>query len=188
MPKKTSKPPVVRIIGGQWRTRKLSFCEALGLRPSGDRVRETLFNWLQWDIHGSRCLDLFAGSGALGFEAASRGAGSVVMVENNPVTARHLHENQQQLQANTVEIVQTDADDYLHSAPLPFDIIFLDPPFAQQRITDTCARLQAQNLLTRDALVYIETPRKQTYQIPNRWSEYQSRRAGEVMMNLYLNN
>ncbi len=193
MKKKVKKMPVLRIVGGQWRGRKLPFHAAEGLRPSGDRVRETLFNWLQWDVRGSRCLDLFAGSGALGFEAASRGAAHVVMVDNNVNTVRQLNANRQQLcttasQAGLIEIVHADAMDYLCSAPQPFDIIFIDPPFAQKRVTETCAMLNAQGLLMDDTLVYVETPYKQAYQIPVSWSEHKSSRAGQVAMNLYLNN
>ncbi len=120
---KRDKLPVLRVIGGEWRGRKLKFQTAEDTRPTTDRLRETLFNWLQWDVRGSRCLDLFAGSGALGFEAASRGASSVVMVEINPACVRQLNQNIEQLQANQVEVVHASAASYLAGKPEPFDIV-----------------------------------------------------------------
>ena len=117
------------IIGGNWRSRKISFEDAEGLRPTPARVRETLFNWLQYDIIGSRCLDLYAGSGALSFEAASRGAKSVVQVENNPVACRCLKTNALALKAEQIKVVQMDAFRYLAGDAQAFDIVFVDPPF-----------------------------------------------------------
>lgn len=122
----------VRIGGGVWRSRLLRFDDASGLRPTPDRVRQTLFNWLGQELHGLRCLDLFAGSGALGFEAASRGAAEVVMVENNPVVYRNLLENAATLKASQVRIVRGDAMAFLMTQTQPFDVVFLDPPFGQQ--------------------------------------------------------
>ena len=119
----------VRIIGGQWRSRIVRFPDAQSLRPTPDRLRETLFNWLGQDLTGKTCLDLFAGSGALGFEAASRGARQVVMVEQNAVVYRALRETQTMLAAGQVEIVRADAFGFLKTDVRRYDVIFLDPPF-----------------------------------------------------------
>ena len=173
------------MVGGEWRGRKLRFHTAEGLRPTSDRLRETLFNWLQWEIRGSRCLDLFAGSGALGFEAASRGAASVVMVEINPASVRQLKQNLEQLQSDRIEVVHADAGNYLHSKPPAFDIVFVDPPFSLLEVSGTCASLEQQGLLLTDALIYVETPHKQTVQVPCGWSVFKSSRVGQVRASLY---
>lgn len=119
----------IRIIGGQWRSRLIEVAESTGLRPTPDRVRETLFNWLGQDLSGCRCLDLFAGSGALGFEAASRGAEEVVMVESAPKVLAHLRQAKTTLAAHQVKVVASDALAYLAGAHEQFDVIFLDPPY-----------------------------------------------------------
>ena len=121
----------VRIGGGEWRSRLLRFPDALGLRPTPDRVRQTLFNWLGQELHGLHCLDLFAGSGALGFEALSRGAESVTLVEQNPGVFRALQENARLLQAGRAELLKADALQFLAQDTRAFDVIFLDPPFSQ---------------------------------------------------------
>ncbi|TPW17985.1 MAG: methyltransferase, partial [Halothiobacillaceae bacterium] len=118
----------LRIIGGTWRSRRLEFPTVEQLRPTPDRVRETLFNWLQHRIGGARCLDLFAGSGALGFEALSRGANEVVFVEIDPAAVQALRANAQRLQADNAQIIHEEALRYLAKPADPFDIIFLDPP------------------------------------------------------------
>jgi 16S rRNA (guanine966-N2)-methyltransferase len=182
---KRQKSPILRVIGGEWRGRKLSFHTAAGLRPTSDRLRETLFNWLQWEISGSRCLDLFAGSGALGFEAASRGATSVVMVEINPASVLQLNHNREQLQAERVEVLHADAGNYLHSKPSAFDIVFVDPPFSQLEAGETCASLERQGVLLDGALIYVETPHKQKVQVPGGWSVFKSSRVGQVRATLY---
>lgn len=142
--KKHSKPshPVaanssnrVRIIGGQWRSRLISFPDAAGLRPTASRVRETLFNWLGQTLHDQRCLDLFAGSGALGFEAASRGAAEVVLVESNPTAVQALWRNKEVLNADACRIVAGDALHFLARECGPYDVVFLDPPFASESLS-----------------------------------------------------
>ena len=120
----------LRIIGGRYRRRILRFPDSEGLRPTPDRVRETLFNWLGQDLTGAACLDLFAGSGALGFEAASRGARRVVMVERDPAVFRALAASRDRLGANAVELVKADALEFLGADDGIYDVIFLDPPFA----------------------------------------------------------
>lgn len=154
---KTGNLNHVRIIAGCWRSRRLSFPTELGLRPTGDRIRETLFNWLAPHLPGARCLDAFAGSGALGFEALSRGAREVVFLETNPATLRSLLDNKAQLNAEDASIIQADALNWLKQAQYPaFDIIFLDPPFAdnlQQRCLEQIAN---SDLLHSGTLIYVE--------------------------------
>jgi 16S rRNA (guanine(966)-N(2))-methyltransferase RsmD len=122
----------VRIGGGEWRSRMLRFPDALALRPTPDRVRQTLFNWLGQELYGLHCLDLFSGSGALGFEALSRGAASVTMVESNPAVYRALLDNATMLKADKARILRQDAMQFLAQNAQPFDVIFLDPPFDQR--------------------------------------------------------
>jgi 16S rRNA (guanine(966)-N(2))-methyltransferase RsmD len=144
----------LRIVGGTWRSRVLRFTEAEGLRPTPDRVRETLFNWLGQELHELTCLDLFAGSGALGFEAASRGAAQVVMVENNAAAHRALLENIKLLNAAQIEAHRADALSFLASNQQKFDVIFLDPPFHQHWLEKILPQL-AQHL-SADGIVYVE--------------------------------
>ncbi|WP_317919929.1 MULTISPECIES: 16S rRNA (guanine(966)-N(2))-methyltransferase RsmD [unclassified Cupriavidus] len=149
-------PSQVRIIGGRWKRTLLPVPDAQGLRPTPDRVRETLFNWLGQDLSGLACLDLFAGSGALGFEAASRGAAAVTLVEFNPRAARQLRDNQYRLDASQVRVVQGDA--FTVAAQMPdgsFDVVFLDPPFAEDWIGPSLEH--AARLLRPGGAVYVET-------------------------------
>ena len=151
-------PAQVRIIGGRWKRSLLPVLDAEGLRPTPDRVRETLFNWLGQDLAGLTCLDLFAGSGALGFEAASRGADTVTLVEANPRVTRQLRDNQYRLDATQVKIVQGDA--FTVAAQLPaasFDVVFLDPPFAEDWLGP--ALEHAARLSRPGGAVYVETDR-----------------------------
>lgn len=151
-------PNQVRIVGGQWRGRKLSFPDLPGLRPTPDRVRETLFNWLAPVIAGSRCLDLFAGSGALGFEAASRGAARVTLVEREPQIARVLREQAQLFSAQTIEVMQADALHYLQETLGDTDILLLDPPFGQGLLESALAIL-ATGQSPALAWIYLEAER-----------------------------
>ena len=144
----------VRIIGGQYRRRLLPFPDAEGLRPTPDRVRETVFNWLGQELHGKRCLDLFAGSGALGFEAASRAATRVVMVEKTRKVAESLKANRQLLAAAAIEVVPMDALLYLKSCREQFDIIFADPPYDSSLLQQVLPLLQP--LLATDGVLYFE--------------------------------
>lgn len=151
-------PHKVRIIGGRWRGRRLPVADAPGLRPTPDRVRETLFNWLQPYIEGAACLDLFAGTGALGLEAASRGAGRVVMVESHFALARSLRELASDLAAENVEVVHGEALEWLAGTPAQgFDIVFLDPPFARGLVERVCTALIARHWLIDGALLYVES-------------------------------
>jgi 16S rRNA (guanine966-N2)-methyltransferase len=144
----------LRIIGGQWRRRQLPFAEVEGLRPTPDRVRETLFNWLGQDLYGQSCLDLFAGSGALGFEAASRGAHKVVMVEAARAAQQQLSANIKTLAAQQIELVCSDALQFLARHQHRFDVIFVDPPFASNLLSQVLPQLGAH--LTASGLIYIE--------------------------------
>ncbi|MGH8580852.1 MAG: 16S rRNA (guanine(966)-N(2))-methyltransferase RsmD [Gammaproteobacteria bacterium] len=147
----------VRIIGGRWRGRRLLVPEAASLRPTSDRVRETLFNWLTPFIEGAACVDLFAGTGALGFEAASRGAARVVMIEKNAPLVRSLHRTVEKLGVENIHTVHADALEWLAGAASPYDIVFLDPPFQEELLPACCSRLVSQQWLAGNALVYVES-------------------------------
>jgi 16S rRNA (guanine966-N2)-methyltransferase len=171
----------VRIIGGHYRRRLLKFPDSEGLRPTSDRVRETLFNWLGQQLEGQHCLDLFAGSGALGFEAASRGAARVVMVEKTPRVLAALRENHALLQKPAaVEIVHGDALQYLVSAPAKFDLVFLDPPFQSGWIDRLASVLPA--VLNEETAIYVEAE----YPITSLgdWQTIRQGQAGEVHYHL----
>jgi 16S rRNA (guanine966-N2)-methyltransferase len=153
---KSGKPHTVRIIGGDWKRTPLPVLDLEGLRPTPDRVRETLFNWLGQRLDGQRCLDLFAGSGALGFEAASRGAARVVMVERNARAARQLRENQARLAAHAIEIAEADGLRLAASlAPGSFDVVFLDPPFDSAMLARALAL--AMPLVGANGYLYVES-------------------------------
>lgn len=173
----------VRIIAGLWRRRTLPFPDLPGLRPTPDRVRETLFNWLAPYLAGARCLDLFAGSGALGFEAASRGAGVVVAVERSARAARQLRENAAALGADTVQVVQADALAWLEGVPTrTFDIVFVDPPFAHAELaSEACTRLEARGWLAAGALIYLESGDAEPAKaLPAAWRVIRRGKAGGV--------
>jgi 16S rRNA (guanine966-N2)-methyltransferase len=176
----------LRIIGGDWRSRQLRFADVPGLRPTPARVRETLFNWLQYDIIGSRCLDLYAGSGALGFEAASRGAGEVVQVENNPGACRFLTENARLLAASRLSVHALDVGLYLRRPAEPFDIVFMDPPFGLGLVPETCRLLDAHGWLTPRAKIYLESEKGLVLdKLPENWRLLKHKVAGEVAYRLF---
>lgn len=172
----------LRIIGGEHRGRRLAFADQAGLRPTGDRLRETLFNWLQGVIPGARCLDLFAGSGALGFEAASRGARRVVMVEAAPIVARDLEHNAALLGLRErVDVVNADAFAWLGGLAEPFEVVFVDPPFAADLVPAAIERLAAGGWLAEQAWVYIEQDARQSLPtLPAGWRLWRDKRAGQV--------
>jgi len=194
-PRRSGAPRQVRIIGGQWKRTPLPVPDAEGLRPTPDRVRETVFNWIDHLLdHGwsqARCLDLFAGSGALGFEAASRGAAQVLMVEALPAAVRQLQATCDKLQASQVEVRRGDAlanAEMLARSDRKFDLIFLDPPYHQdilRRMLPVCERL-----LAPDGLLYVEaeaaldeTPQKEWLQD---WRIVRTDRAGIVFYHLFM--
>jgi 16S rRNA (guanine966-N2)-methyltransferase len=173
----------LRIIGGQWRGRRITFAaDVPGVRPTPDRVRETVFNWLQPVIAGARCLDLFAGSGALGFEALSRGAAQVVMVDADARVAAHLRDQGAALQAPGLEVVAAEALQYLGGpAPAGFDIVFLDPPFGRDLLGPCCRSLEAGGWLAAGARIYLEAERAlRAPPLPESWSLIRSKQAGQV--------
>lgn len=168
-----------RIIAGIWRRRKLKFPPLPGIRPSPDRVRETLFNWLQDHIAGARCLDLFAGSGALGLEALSRGAAAAVFVDRERDVVEALRTHLATLKAEGGEVIQTDALAWLGGKPLPFDIVFLDPPFDAGLLPEVARALEG-GWLKPGAFIYMEYPADQAPAVPTHWSPWRESRAGRV--------
>jgi 16S rRNA (guanine966-N2)-methyltransferase len=171
----------IRIIAGEYRGRRIKVASRPGLRPTPDRVRETLFNWLgQW-LDGLHCLDLFAGSGALGFEAASRGAARVVMVESDRAAFSALEAARGKIGARAVELVLGDANDYLARSRERFDVVFLDPPFRQNALPAVLERLAPR--LARGARVYIESSGPSAP--GERWTELKRARAGQVSYQLF---
>jgi len=170
----------VRINAGEWRSRVLRFPDALGLRPTPERVRQTLFNWLGQELHGKACLDLFAGSGALGFEAASRYAASVTLVEQNPAVHRALLENAAALKAEQVRILRMDALQFLKQNTQPFDVIFLDPPFGMGWLEKLLPHLAPH--LAADGVVYIES--ESLFADRPGWAVFKHGKAGNVHYHL----
>lgn len=171
----------IRIIGGTWRSRLIDVSAVKGLRPTPDRVRETLFNWLGQDLDGRTCLDLFAGSGALGLEAASRGAAQVTMIEQDPVAWGVLQANAKTLQAARVRVVRGDALKFVRSAEQRFDVVFLDPPYRAGWIERMAPFLP--DLLNEGGVVYVEAE----YKIENidRLTGVKQGSAGQVYYHLF---
>jgi len=175
----------LRVIGGQWRSRRLEFPDLPGLRPTSDRVRETLFNWLAPVLPGARCLDLFAGSGALGVEALSRGAAGVVFVERHPLAARVLRDNLSRLSAGNARVDQAEALVWLRSPGTPFEIVLLDPPFGEGLLEPACALLEQGGWLAASAWIYLEAAADQPPpQLPAHWTVYREKTAGAVTYRL----
>ncbi|WP_438971068.1 16S rRNA (guanine(966)-N(2))-methyltransferase RsmD [Methylophaga sp.] len=176
----------LRIIGGIWRGRKLGFPDVEGLRPTGDRVRETVFNWLQPVLGGSRCLDLFAGSGALGLEAASRGASDVILVEADRQAWQQLKTNLTTLQANQCQLIHGQAEQFLAAQAQPFDLVFIDPPYQLNLWTDIADLLTKKRLLRDGARIYLEYPSRQDLpQLPESWHLFKEKQAGDVKYCLF---
>ena len=185
--KDTRKLHQVRIIGGQWRGRKLSFTPADGLRPTGDRIRETLFNWLAPTIEGARCVDLFTGSGALGLEALSRGAIHCDFVDSSNATLSQVSDHLKTLVAvNRSRCHPVSAQQFLHMATKAYDIVFIDPPFMQQLVGPICETLTKKQLLSSDALVYVETGAMEPpAKVPLGWKIHREKVAGGVAYRLF---
>jgi 16S rRNA (guanine966-N2)-methyltransferase len=181
------KPGHVRIIGGQWRGKRLRVPELPGVRPTPDRVRETLFNWLAPVIGGSRCLDLFAGTGVLGFEAASRGAREVVLIERDHGVAERLREAAAALAPDRLAVVEADALVWLGSPARPFDVVFLDPPYDAGLLQRATQCLEAGGWLAPGAFIYLEAPAEAGPPLlPDGWRLHRSGRAGAVGYHLAL--
>lgn len=175
---------IVRIIGGLYRGKKLHFPEVDDLRPTPDRVRETLFNWLMNDIRGARCLDAFAGSGALGLEAFSRGAASVVFIEQSPVAHANLKKIIAQFNQPSLTLIKTDTTLYLQQRAEQFDIIFLDPPFTQNLIPQCLHEITEKKLLAKGGLVYLESSTAITVDTAH-WQQLKLKQAGQVNYGLF---
>ena len=177
----------IRIIGGKWRGRKLPVPASPGLRPTSDRVRETLFNWLAPMIQGARCLDCFAGSGALGFEALSRHAAAATLLESARGVANQLTNNLVWLKAENGQVINTNAVHWLAKKGQPYDLIFLDPPFRQGLLAETINLLEQQNWLADEAWIYIEAEAENTAaEVPANWQLHREKIAGQVVYRLYI--
>jgi 16S rRNA (guanine966-N2)-methyltransferase len=189
LPEQTGRNSV-RIIGGIWRGRRVHFPDMPALRPTPDRVRETLFNWLQHSLEGTRCLDLFAGSGALGLEALSRGAAEVVFVEQFPAASRTLQEQLTRLGGEGKgRVMEMGAARFLRSTPKPFDIVFLDPPFGTDALAEYIPMLDGGDWLKVGGLVYLENQRTAgAPALPDHWELLKSKSAGEVGYHLARKN
>ena len=191
MPRKqTSRPsaPTLRIIAGKWRSRVITFQSADGLRPTGDRIRETAFNWVSASIDGARCIDLFSGSGALSFEALSRGAAHCTSLEQQGNAVKDLRENASVLQAQNLDIVHTDTVSYLQqrSSSQPYNLAFVDPPFSAGLLSKACALLNSGGWLSDGALIYCEMAASDNYFIaPENWQMLREKTSGDVRYCLY---
>ena len=177
----SNAPQKVRVIGGQWRGRLLPVAEADGLRPTANRVRETLFNWLQFDIHGRSCLDLFSGSGALGIEAASRGASKVTLVEKEAMIANSLRQQVSTLAATQTEVIQADALSFIKTCEQQYDLIFLDPPFQHFALNEVLDAVLAAGIINSDGMIYLEAERNGLPEsLAQPWQWWRQAKAGQV--------
>ncbi len=180
-----------RIIAGKWRGRKIKFDDAEGLRPTTDRIRETVFSWLQPYISQSSCLDCFAGSGVLGFEALSRGAQEVVFIEQNSKTVKGLQENVRTLEADNVAIHHQDTLSWLQSASTnrnlsqKFDLVFLDPPFHSDLLAKSSVLLNRSGCLVEDAIIYVEHAVDANVALPDNWVCLKQKSSGQVSYKLF---
>ncbi|MFT5759899.1 MAG: 16S rRNA (guanine966-N2)-methyltransferase, partial [Alteromonadaceae bacterium] len=175
----------IRVISGKYRGRKLPVLMAEGLRPTTDRVKETVFSWLMPYIQESTCLDCFAGSGGLGFEALSRGATHVSFVELNKAAVTQLQENQQLLNVNNMSIIQSDAVDFIEKNTKKYDVVFLDPPFRKGFVAQAASLLD-KNSLAENALIYVEMEGESSEQLlPHHWQLLKEKIAGQVIYRLY---
>ncbi len=198
-PQKKTKPAAtgqVRVIGGEWRGRKLPVPEAEGLRPTPDRIRETLFNWLQFVIAGKTCLDAFTGSGALAVEALSRGAAQVTAIERDTKVAKQLSALLTPLAGERLKLVNADALQWLENSlenslegqpATPFDLVFLDPPFGQPLLEPACRLLEEKGWLAEGAYIYVEQAKQQTglVTLPANWVLHKDKQVGDVRFSLY---
>jgi len=176
----------LRIIGGDWRSRKLTFPDSGGVRPTPARTRETLFNWLRFHLAGARCLDLFAGSGALGLEALSRGAAEGVFVDHTPELVKALNSNLGLLQANNARVVRQDTDAFLIGPGESFDIVFIDPPFRQGWLPRLLPKLASNGWVKPGSWVYLEHESElPTPAVPAGWQLQRQKSAGQVCYCLF---
>lgn len=185
---KNTKTGHIRIIAGQHRGRKLPVLIADGLRPTTDRVKETVFNWLMPYVQDANCLDCFAGSGGLGFEAMSRGAESLTLVELNKAAAQQLKDNKALLKIDNIQVVQQNALDFLQTNQQSFSLVFIDPPF-RKGLAQQAAELLSIKGLDEDALIYVEMEADTNAQVmPSHWQLLKEKVAGQVVYRLYQNS
>lgn len=177
----------IRIIGGQWRGRKLPVPDSPGLRPTTDRVRETLFNWLAPYLVEARCLDCFAGSGALGLEALSRYAAHATLLEKDRQVAQQIQKNLVTLGANHAKAIATDTLTFLAQPGEPHDIVFIDPPFRKGLLDETLSLLEQNGWLAQEALIYVESEAEgPTPTVPQNWLLHREKVAGQAASRLYI--
>ena len=181
-PTQSARASSIRIIGGEWRSRKLTVPDAPGLRPTPDRVRETLFNWLAPTIQGARVLDAFTGSGALFLEALSRGASTGVAIDANTDAVNNLRRNLAVLQCDDAEVLRVDSLQYLsNKTEQGFDIVLLDPPFHQDLLLSACQLLENNNWLNKDAWIYTESEQApSSLGVPSSWRLHREKHTGQV--------
>lgn len=186
-PRSNNRPAgKLRLIGGHYRRRELSVVDLPGLRPTPARTRETLFNWIGQTTEGLRVLDLYAGTGALGLEAMSRGASSVVLVERQPAAVNQLNANIDTLGVDNARVVQDDVTHFLQNGPVePVDLVFMDPPFHQGLAFESCQRLEALGWMRPNAYIYLETEAGPACSVPASWQLLRESRAGESLGRLF---
>jgi len=179
--RKSRQTNQLRIIGGTHRGRKLNFPDVAGLRPTSDRIRETLFNWLQADVIGAKCLDLFAGSGALGFEALSRGAAYVHFIDTHQQVISQLKANAKTLGVDNCGFWQSDAISFLNQAQQEkFELVFLDPPFQKDFLPQCIQALENSSALQIGTKIYIEMEKSAQITLPENWQILKNKKAGQV--------
>jgi len=182
----------VKILSGLWRGKNVTFLDKEDLRPTKNIIRETLFNWIQEDVKDSVCLDLFAGSGVLGFEAASRGARKVYMIDVDTDITNQLSTQKKELNANNVYIFNSSAFSFLKNLKVNFNVIFLDPPFSKDIINEIIRKLSLMKEISDKCKIYIELPYKKNYELmletPVNWNLLKSKKTGEVAYLLFQHN
>lgn len=182
-----TKDGQIRIIAGQWRGRKLPVKDLEGLRPTTDRVKETVFNWLAMEIREANCLDCFSGSGSLAFEALSRYAANALLIEKDKLAAKQLDNNLVALKASNGKVICTDSIAYLSNpASQQFNVVFVDPPFRKGLLEPCCEQLESNNWLSANALIYIEREKELTHpKLPSSWQLIKDKTAGQVIYQVY---
>lgn len=189
MARKPQSAPLgqIRIIGGKWRGRKLPVRDSEGLRPTTDRIKETLFNWLMPIIRDARCLDCFAGSGSLGFEALSRFAQNVTFIELDKQNSQLLTENKARLQAEDATVINNSSLTVLSQQGSPFDVVFIDPPFRKGLLTETIQLLEKNQWLADESWIYVESEAESPLtDLPANWQLHREKIAGQVAYRLFI--
>ncbi|MEQ5316651.1 16S rRNA (guanine(966)-N(2))-methyltransferase [Providencia vermicola] len=189
MARKPQSAPLgqIRIIGGKWRGRKLPVRDSEGLRPTTDRIKETLFNWLMPVIRDARCLDCFAGSGSLGFEALSRFAQNVTFIELDKQNSQLLTENKARLQAEDATVINNSSLTVLSQQGSPFDVVFIDPPFRKGLLTETIQLLEKNQWLADESWIYVESEAESPLtNLPANWQLHREKIAGQVAYRLFI--